>query len=243
VREKQSACPQFVREFYHIEATMRAGGFGLSRKFDMLKFVLTAGLIGVGLFGLRAIGDQRPRGASLPVLVAMQEVTKPQEASPGQALANSGWIGVSLEDANGPEVRVKDVFPAGPAAFGRVRVGDVLLKVGGVSVTSRDAAQEAIERLVPQRQASLTIRRQGKAVELKITPGSLAEFREHYIGEMLRRDPRDPKYGQRHGVSEADMHVELIRRLFEQHQRMESSLLELTREVQALRQEVHALKK
>jgi predicted metalloprotease with PDZ domain len=172
-----------------------------------------------------------------------KEGTDSQEPASAPALANNGWIGVSLEDANGQEVHVKDVFPAGPAAFAGVRVGDVLLKIGGANVDSRDAAQAAIERLVPRRQVSVTIRRHGKAVELKITPDSLADFRQRYISEMVRRDPRDPKYGQRHGVSDADMHVELIRRLFEQNQRMESSLHELTREVQSLRKEVRALQK
>ncbi len=210
----------------------------------MLKFLLTACLICVGFLSLSAIGGQRSGAASDPVLLAMQkEGTDSQEPASAPALANNGWIGVSLEDANGQEVHVKDVFPAGPAAFAGVRVGDVLLKIGGANVDSRDAAQAAIERLVPRRQVSVTIRRHGKAVELKITPDSLADFRQRYISEMVRRDPRDPKYGQRHGVSDADMHVELIRRLFEQNQRMESSLHELTREVQSLRKEVRALQK
>ena len=210
----------------------------------MLKFLLTACLIGIGFLGLGAMGGQRPSDASAPVLVAMQkEGTEPQEPTPRRALANIGWIGVSLENAKGQEVRVKDVFPGGPAAFARVRAGDVLLKIADANVDSRDAAEAAIERLVPRRQTSLTIRRQGKAVELKITPDSLAEFREHYISEMMRRDPRDPKYGQHHGVSEADMSVELVRRLFEQHQRLETTLNALTREIQALRKEVRALQK
>jgi membrane-associated protease RseP (regulator of RpoE activity) len=210
----------------------------------MLKFLSSACLIGIGLLGLVALGGQRPGNAFVPALAAMQEEgNRPQDRTPGQPLANSGWIGVSLEDAKGQEVLVKDVFPAGPAAFAGVRAGDVLLKVEGAPVDSRDTAQAAIERLVPQRQSSLTVGRKGKAVELKVIPDSLAEFRQRYIGEMLRRDPRDPKYGQRHGVSDADMHVELIRRLFEQHQRLESSLHELTQEVQALRKEVRALQK
>jgi membrane-associated protease RseP (regulator of RpoE activity) len=210
----------------------------------MLKFLLTACLICIGFLSLSAIGGQRSGVSSDPLLLAMQkEGTDSQEPASAPALANNGWIGVSLEDANGQEVHVKDVFPAGPAAFAGVRVGDVLLKIGGANVDSRDAAQAAIERLVPRRQVSVTIRRHGKAVELKITPDSLADFRQRYISEMVRRDPRDPKYGQRHGVSDADMHVELIRRLFEQNQRMESSLHELTREVQSLRKEVRALQK
>jgi membrane-associated protease RseP (regulator of RpoE activity) len=179
-----------------------------------------------------------------PIVVAMQESQAgSQEGAQQLRLSNVGWIGVMLEDAKGQEIRVKNVFPGGPGAFAGVRAGDVLLKIGSANIDSRDAAEAAIKRLVPRRATILTIRRQGKAVELKITPDSLADFREHYVGEMMRRDPRDPKYAERHGVSEADMHIELIRRLFEQHHRMESSLLELTREIQALRKEVRALQK
>jgi hypothetical protein len=212
----------------------------------MLKSLLTACLIGVGILGIGAIGGQRPGDVKRPLLVAMQEeVTKRQDGPRGQALANRGWIGVMMEDAKGQgqEIRVKDVFPGGPAAFTGVRAGDTLLKIGDANVESVNAAQAAIERLTPRKQTSLTIRRKGKAIELKVTPHSLAEFREHYISEMMRRDPRDPKYTERHGVNEADMHVELIRRLFEQHQRMETSLNELRAEITALRQEVRALKK
>lgn len=210
----------------------------------MLKSLLTACLIGVGLVGLGAIGGQRPGDGKRPLLVAMQEQrTKPQDGIPQQALAKRGWIGVSLEDDHGSDVRIKAVFPAGPASFAGVRVGDSVVKIGDANVESVNAAQAAIERLTPQKQASLTVRRKGKAVELKVTPDSLAEFREHYIGEMLRRDPRDARYAQHHGVSEADMSVELARRLFEQHQRLETTLNELTREIDALRKEVRALKK
>jgi membrane-associated protease RseP (regulator of RpoE activity) len=210
-----------------------------------------AALLVIGAFLVAGSGpirstqrSEEPTTAAAPLLVSMQDSPSSSRPKVEQVpLSNAGFIGVSLDDAKGTEVLIKDVFPAGPAAFAGVRAGDVLLKVGGAPVESRDAAQAAIERLVPQRQSSLTVRRQGKAMQLKVIPESLAEFRQRYVGEMLRRDPRDPKYGQRHGVSEADMHVELIRRLFEQHQRMESSLHELTQEVQALRKEVRALQK
>ena len=59
---------------------------------------------------------------------------------------------------------------------------------------------------------------------------------------MLRRDPRDPNYAMHHGVSDADMSAEVIRRLFEQHERLDRSLHEVLKELQALRQEVAALK-
>jgi membrane-associated protease RseP (regulator of RpoE activity) len=219
---------------------------GVSQMRDPLKTIcLTSGaILAIGAYLLAQGGRPSRETLSTPTVLAMQQPQAgAQEDGSGSPLRKLGWIGVSLEDAKGPEIRVKDVFPGGPAAFAGVRVGDVLLKIGGVNVDSRGTAEAAIERAIPGRQTSLTIRRKEKSIELKITPDSLADFREHYVGEMLRRDPRDSKYGQRHGVSAADMHVELIRRLFEQHQRMELSLHELTQEVQALRREVRALQK
>jgi predicted metalloprotease with PDZ domain len=153
-----------------------------------------------------------------------------------------GWIGLMLEDAKG-QVRVKGVFPGGPGAFAGVRAGDVLVRIDRTPVDSVAVATSAIEGLVPERPATLVVSRQGKAVELHATVGSLGEFRDHYVQEMLRRDPRDAQYGQHHGVSEADMSVEVIRRLFEQHEHMERTLQQLVDEVHALRKEVRSLQK
>jgi len=203
-----------------------------------------AAIVVIGAYLLAQSGRQPGAAPSAPLVLAMQEPSATaQEKPPTSPLANAGWIGLMLEDNNGHGVRVASVFPGGPAAFAGVRAGDDLLKVGSTNIDSRNAAETAIEGLVPKRATSVTVHRHGKAVELRITPKSLAEFRERYISEMLRRDPRDPKYGERHGVSEADMHVELVRRLFEQHQRLETTLIELTKEIQALRKEVRALQK
>ena len=207
-------------------------------------YLAAAAILVIGTY-LLAQGNRQPsERASAPRVLAMQQAQTESQTNPsGSSLSKAGWIGVMLEDVKGGNVRVKDVFPGGPAAFAGVRAGDVLVKIGGANVDSKDKAEAAVERLVPRRQAPLTVRRHGKTVELKITPDSLADFRERYVKEMVRRDPRDPKYGQFHGVSEADMSVEVIRRLFEQHQRMETALNDVTRELQALRKEVHALQK
>jgi hypothetical protein len=211
----------------------------------MLKPLQTACLIGVGLLVLAAsVGGQHSAAAPGPSLLAMQETpATSHEGARRSSLSKMGWIGLMLEDGKGQEVRVKGVFPGGPAAFAGVHVGDVVMRIDGSAVDSVAAATAAIEGLAPQRQVVLTIRRHGKPLELKATVGSLGEFREHYMQEMLRRDPRDPQYGQHHGISEADMSVEVIRRLFEQHERMERTLQQVLDEVHALRKEVHALQK
>jgi membrane-associated protease RseP (regulator of RpoE activity) len=182
---------------------------------------------------------QRSGDAKAPLVVAMQ---KAAEAKPGDAAADRGWIGVMLEDFKG-QVRVVDVFPGGPAAFGRVRAGDVVTKIGGTPVSSAADATTAVEQLTPRQQVTITVDRRGKPVELKVQVDSLADFRERYINEMMRRDPRHPKYAAHPGISDSDMSAEVVRRLFEQHERLERSLHEVLKELHELRQEVRALKK
>jgi len=190
------------------------------------------------------VGGQHPPAAPSPLLLAMQEPqAASQEGTRRPSLSKMGWIGLMLEDGKEKEIRVKGVFPGGPAAFAGARTGDVLVQIDGSAVDSIAAATTAIEGLAPQRQTTLTIRRHGKPLELKVTVGSLSEFRDHYVQEMLRRDPRDARYAQHHGVSEADMSVELVRRLFEQHERLERTLQQVLDEVHALRKEVRALQK
>jgi predicted metalloprotease with PDZ domain len=148
-----------------------------------------------------------------------------------------------LEDANGQGARVVNVFPAGPAAVARLRTGDVVARVGDKLVSSAADATSAIEQLTPGQDATITVDRRGKSVELKVHVESHAEFRQRYINEMMRRDPRHPKYAEHPGVSEADMSAEVVRRLFEQHERLERSLNEVLKELHELRKEVNALKK
>jgi predicted metalloprotease with PDZ domain len=185
--------------------------------------------------------SQRRSRTPAPTLIAMQEPGN--KAPQGNARPDQGWIGVMLEDSNGQGARVVDVFPGGPAAFARIRKGDVLTRIGSTTVTSAADATSAAERLTPRQETTISVERRGKTLELKVIPDSMAEFRERYINEMMRRDPRHPKYAEHAGVSDADMQAEVVRRLFEQHERLERTLNEVLTELHELRQEVHALKK
>ena len=174
--------------------------------------------------------------------LAMQDQAASAPEKPASPLANMGWIGVMLQDAGGAGARVLSVFPAGPAAVAGVRAGDVLVRVGGTEISSPQEAETALEHLTPRKPATVTVERHTRKIELKVLPESLADFKRDYVAEMLRRDPRDPNYAMHHGVSDADMSAEVIRRLFEQHERLDRSLHEVLKELQALRQEVAALK-
>jgi membrane-associated protease RseP (regulator of RpoE activity) len=220
----------------------------------MLKPTRSFWILGIGFVaaGGLLLADSRPPvsapprsgDAKAPLVVAMQQpATQAAEGKPADAAADRGWIGVMLEDANGQGARVVDLFPGGPAAFARVRAGDVVTKIGGTPVSSAADATTAVERLAPRQQATIIVNRRGKPVELKVQVDSLADFRERYVNEMMRRDPRHPKYAAHPGISDSDMSAEVVRRLFEQHERMERSLHEVLKELHELRQEVRALKK
>jgi membrane-associated protease RseP (regulator of RpoE activity) len=213
--------------------------------------VLIAGVVSFALGALMFAGEKAPPaptvrpdvdvpqpgrdavGAALPYLLAQAETAKPAAAEPDR-----GWIGLMLEEDKDKGIRVSGVFPAGPAAFAGVRVGDAVVKIGAATPDSITKAVEAIEALAPEKPVKVTVKRDGKTVELTVNAGSLSEFHERYVREMMRRDPRDPNFAVRHGVSDADMTVELVRRLFEQNQRLDRTLHQVLTEVQELRAEL-----
>lgn len=149
-----------------------------------------------------------------------------------------GWIGLMVEETPEGGIQVANVFPGGPSAFAGIRQGDVILKAGDTKVQSEAALAQQVEQWKPGTSAVLVVRRGNRELPLSIEVGSLRNFHGNYVQEMMRRDPRDPNFAHMHGVSPADLNVELVRRLFEQNQRLEKSLLELHQEVAALRREV-----
>ncbi len=154
--------------------------------------------------------------------------------------ADRGWIGLMVEEDAEHAIRVADVFPGGPSAFASIRQGDVLLEVAGTKIRSEKQLAETVEKLKPGQDMVVIVQRGERKRSLKIRVGSLREFHEHYAREMWRRDPRNPNYTESLGVSQADLTVEMFRRLFEQNERLERSLLAVRQEVSELRRELKA---
>ncbi|MCA9068199.1 MAG: PDZ domain-containing protein [Planctomycetaceae bacterium] len=172
-----------------------------------------------------------------------QEAERGTAQAPDQAMSEDrGWIGLMVEEAPDGGIRVANVFPGGPSAFAGIRQGDVILKAGETKIQSEAGLAKQVEQWKPGTTATVVVQRGKRALSLKIDVGSLRTFHGHYVQEMLRRDPRDPNFSDAHGVSQADQNIELVRRLFEQNQRLETSLLELHKEVAALRQEIQQKK-
>ena len=191
-----------------------------------------------------SVGRSKSYDAPAGVRLAWQQPNSSADSDVQHARStDAGWAGVMLGENEGRGVKVVDVFPAGPAAFAGLRAGDVLLKIGDTTLDSTKKAAAVIEGLAPNQTASVTIQRGKQSLELQIPIQSLRDFHGRYVREMLRRDPRDPKYGERHGVSHGDMQAEFVRRLFEQNQRLETKMTELLEEVHALRVELHGRSK
>ncbi len=169
-------------------------------------------------------------------------VAADKEATPAAA-PSAGWIGVVLDEKSEGGALVKKVFPGGPAAGAGVRVGDKIVSVGDKKLTSPKMLIEAVEKSKPGSALTITVMRGDNEVQLAAIVGSLREFHESYIHEMMRRDPRDPNSAKFAGVSAKDMNAEMFRRLMEQNQRLEITMQAVLKEVQELRAEVKALKK
>jgi S1-C subfamily serine protease len=67
-------------------------------------------------------------------------------------------------------VLVTSVDPDGPAAKAGLKAGDVILKIGARSIQDGDDLRRAVRKAEPGRETSLTVLRDGRSLELKLTP-------------------------------------------------------------------------
>jgi serine protease Do len=85
-----------------------------------------------------------------------------------------GWLGVSVEDANG-SVTVAGVERSGPAGRAGLRQGDTILAVNGEHIESSRGLIRAIAAVTPGRDVKLSIRRQGREIDVPVTIGRRPE--------------------------------------------------------------------
>jgi serine protease Do len=67
-------------------------------------------------------------------------------------------------------VLVTSVEADGPAAKAGLKAGDVILKVGSRSVEDGEDLRRAIEKAEPGRETTVTVQRDGRSLDLKVTP-------------------------------------------------------------------------
>jgi serine protease Do len=105
-----------------------------------------------------------------------------------------GYLGVYIQDVTPEMARafgleqaggalVGDVSPNTPAARAGLKKGDVILKVNGEPVESRNQLTLRVSQTPPGTPVNLTVWRDGKAQEMKITLGELPENASKNEGE------------------------------------------------------------
>ncbi len=90
-----------------------------------------------------------------------------------------GWLGISVQDLPGPDaggsrqpgVAIAGVDRSGPAARAGIRPGDIVVAVNGQLVDSARALIKAVAAVTPGNGATVSLRRQGRAMEVPVTVG------------------------------------------------------------------------
>ena len=121
--------------------------------------------------------------AKLMGLIARGLATNPKtpdvvamEAPKGQGTrgAMRAYLGTIPDYAQGDikGVKLSGVSPIGPAAKGGVKGGDIIIKLGGKDVLNIYDYTAILGDLKIGKETGITVQREGKNVDLKITPGS-----------------------------------------------------------------------
>ncbi len=115
-----------------------------------------------------------PTGASVGIGFAIPSETV--SAIVNQLLAHGqierGWLGVTVGGgAEGGGVTIAALDRNSPAARAGIRPGDVLVAVNGERIETPNGLIKAIAAVPPGNNARLTVRRQGKDVEIPVTVG------------------------------------------------------------------------
>jgi len=82
-----------------------------------------------------------------------------------------GWLGVSVQDADSGGVAIAGVERDGPALRAGIRAGDVVVALNGGRIDSARSLIRAVAAISPGEHARLTVRRQGREIELSVTIG------------------------------------------------------------------------
>jgi serine protease Do len=99
-----------------------------------------------------------------------------------------GWLGVSIGQAEDGRTVIASVDPDSPAELAKLHEGDVVLKIDGRDIPSRDALAAEIRKRKPGQDITLAIERDGKPIDVKAKLGEYAE--DEARREMAVRFPR-----------------------------------------------------
>lgn len=82
----------------------------------------------------------------------------------------SGQLAKHFKLADDSGVLVTSVEPEGPAGKAGLKAGDLILKFDGRSIRDGDDLQKAVRKAEPGREVSVTVQRDGRSLDLKVTP-------------------------------------------------------------------------
>jgi serine protease Do len=111
--------------------------------------------------GSVGIGFATPSDIIVPIVNQLRETGR----------IDRGWLGVSVQDSDNG-VTVAGVEPASPAAHAGIRQGDMIIAVNGEHIETSRALIRTVAQEAPGKPVSLSIRRQGHAMEVSVIVGS-----------------------------------------------------------------------
>ena len=148
-------------DFIQIDAPINPGNSG-GPLFD------TDGLVvGINAAIVSPTGSSVGIGFAIPSELAIRIVAELRQ----QGRIERGWLGVTMQDVRDHGVAIAEVVRSGPAGRAGVRPGDVVSAVNGKPVEDARALLRAIAAIAPGQVAQLTLRRQGRDIELPVTVG------------------------------------------------------------------------
>jgi serine protease Do len=161
-----------------VSARGRDLGAGPFDNFLQLDAPINPGNSGGPIFNMRGqvVGVSSviisPTGASVGIGFAIPSETASRIVA--QLVARGsiarGWLGVSVEDRGGT-VLITGLDRGGPAGRAGLRAGDALVAVNGERIDSSRGLIRAVAAVTPGERADLTIRRQGRELDIPVTVG------------------------------------------------------------------------
>jgi len=106
-------------------------------------------------------------GFAIPSELASQIVATLRE----KGRIERGWLGVSMADITDRGVAIAEVVRSGPAGRAGVRAGDIVTAVNGQAVEDSRSLLRAVAAIAPGQTARLSLRRQGRDIDLSVTVG------------------------------------------------------------------------
>lgn len=125
---------------------------------------LVGGVVGYGL------GRSAAPSIEVPTVIPLPGVPMPPEIEITPPPGERPYLGIRyVARARGAEVQ--EVIPGSPAEKAGLRVGDVILAVDDKRVTAAQPLAEILASYRPGDRVTLTVEREGKQLEIRVTLG------------------------------------------------------------------------